>query len=91
MTNKGFRLTTQMRILVLNVLGIIFVAVGVLALFPIGYLPVSAVYYTVSNPYIGIGAIIIGIIILTAALIASIQNIKKTCPDQTAKRSLPLA
>ena len=92
MQNKEHRLTTQTRIIILNLLGIIFVIMGLFVLLPIGNLPVNAIYYTVSNPYLAIGTIITGIIILVVALIASILSMKKIDSNNKQQKSnLPLA
>jgi hypothetical protein len=74
--SKSVKLTIELRIIVLQVLGIVFVVVGVLALLPIGVAPVSAVYYTVQNPYFALVTLVIGIIIHLIALTTLILSLK---------------
>jgi hypothetical protein len=55
-----------------------FVTIGFVLLFPLKYLPVSAVYVVPSNVDVAVTLIAVGIIILVLTFIINLKAIKKT-------------
>jgi hypothetical protein len=64
----------------LELLGIFFVTIGFVLLFPLKYLPISAVYVVPSNVDLAVTLIAVGIVILVMAFIINLKAIKKQMP-----------